>query len=415
MSLGGYKFAGYKCHYTSGMSDGDLSLLMHKTRLMAFVKACKLSGANWHFCLNTGTIPFSDGETDYGNVIYHINNGVYNYASFVQYGDEDKYIAILSIPEQSSFSPGSGIAQAYADYGSGNKQSWWYRSMHHCASMSPFDANHVDFMRNGQEAYYPVHALSLQPLTKPYIASGLYGFTPDSHRTFFNCLKSGGLTAYFGYAIKGSKIITFAATNEITTSPSTYLSEGLLWINLIGFGAMILSSDTDQYNIFHAVLSTSQGGDYECDFIKKTNFYVINECLQTLTSTGERFAQANKPSRLYINTSGFAGQVYGVSDKLALSSCYITHSENGNPSNYIRTVTPYLTDEGYTSKGMVDIDFLASAVTNDSSQLNSCKPYANGNYILGCKDFGQNMQYYIGWDPSNPDITQESAWTAYTE
>ena len=414
MSLGGYKFAGYKCRYTSGMSDENLSLLMHKTRLMAFVQACKKSNANWHFCLNTGTIPFSDGETDYGNVIYHIDNGVYNYASFVQYGDEDKYLAILSIPEQSSFSMGSGIAQACADYGSGDQQAWFYRSMHHCASMSPFDANHVDFMRFSQEAsYYPAHAMALQPLTKPYLASGLYGFSPDSHRTFFNRLKAG-LTAYFGYAIKGSKIITFAATNETTTSPNTYLSEGLIWLNLIGFDAMQLSSDTDQYNIFHAVLSTSQDGDYECTFVKKTNRYDINPCLQTLTSTGERFAQNGKMSRLYINTSGYAGQVYGVSDKLALSACYITHAENGNPSNNIRTVTPYLTDEGFTSKGMVDIDFLASAVTNDSSQLNSCKPYANDNYLLGCKDFGQNMQYYVGWDPSNPDITLDESWEEYT-
>ena len=57
MSLGGYKFAGRYCEKGS-LTDQQWALLMHKTRLAAFMAANTLSGAGWHFCKNGGTIDF---------------------------------------------------------------------------------------------------------------------------------------------------------------------------------------------------------------------------------------------------------------------------------------------------------------------------------------------------------------------
>jgi hypothetical protein len=86
-------------------------------------------------------------------------------------------------------------------------------------------------------------------------------------------------------------------------------------------------------------------------------------------------------------------------------------------------------------KGIISIDLLAVCTPNSYSLVPaSYSTAANGNYLAlvggsinGSSQTGSflNVQtgtgfnacptLYCGWDPSNPDITQESAWTAYTE
>ena len=131
MSLGGYKFAGYKCTKASGMSDVDLSLLIHKTRLKAFTEACSKAGANWHFCKNSGTHDF-EGNT---GVIYNIIGVTVDFVSFFQYENENKYFAIITCPEISDgiFHNESRGLGYYVN--GGDRFLWTYRTMFHCASI----------------------------------------------------------------------------------------------------------------------------------------------------------------------------------------------------------------------------------------------------------------------------------------
>ena len=98
MSLGGYKFVGYKCARPSGYVVGDTTsetnwvLLVHKTRVKAFMDSCALSGAQWTFNHTQGQFSLES----YGNVIYRLDDVGYNYASFFKCGSSDAYYLILT-------------------------------------------------------------------------------------------------------------------------------------------------------------------------------------------------------------------------------------------------------------------------------------------------------------------------------
>jgi hypothetical protein len=80
----------------------------------------------------------------------------------------------------------------------------------------------------------------------------------------------------------------------------------------------------------------------------------------------------------------------------------------------MRTTAPLLNSDGIASKGEIDIDLMACNVTNGYASMKACGSYANGNYLLACKDYSGYQQYYVGWDSSNPDITLDSSWSLYT-
>jgi hypothetical protein len=89
------------------------------------------------------------------------------------------------------------------------------------------------------------------------------------------------------------------------------------------------------------------------------------------------------------------------------------------------------------TKGAVKIDLFAYNCCMTSSSPSIGKPMANGNFLTAfvvpngkgttnswMPSFFTRMNYssrttyhtlYVGWDPSNPDITQANAWTEYTD
>lgn len=278
MALGGYKFAGYKCTKASEMSNADLALLIHKTRLKAFVEACAKANANWHFCKNSGTHDF-EGET---GVIYNIIGVTSDFVSFFQYENENKYFAIITCPEiTDDIFHDKARGKGYYEGDNTNRYLWTYRTMFHCASVSPLDA---DF------------------------------------------------------------------------------------------------------------------------FIKQSQ--------QTLNSNGELYAIENKPSSLYLSTLTLASYVYGTSGDIPYAALRLVTHEL--PEDEMRTTAPLLNSDGITSKGYIDVDLIVGNITNGYASLKACGAYANGNYLLACKDYSGYQQYYVGWDPSNPDITLESSWPEYT-
>lgn len=393
MSLGGFKFAGYKCIRSSGMSDSDFCLLMHKTRVAAFVDSCAASGAQWHFCKNGGTIDF---RTNTG-VIYDLDGDGYNFASFFQYANENKYIAILSIPNQSRDYFGGGAIAPSATHQGYNAYSMI--SMFHCASMEPFED--VQFMQVGPHTY-PTKALSLMPITTVFNTSWQEADLNTIY-TFFNCSSS---YSYFGYATKDSKIITFACNNAFG-----YFTNG--WINttLIGFDAMTLSSPSDEYNVFHASLSCER--QYEIGWSDWSG-YTLNRVVQVLNSRGNRFSEQYDPATMSLSYRPQA-QTVGGSVVIPYSAVVISGIDE-NHTSYTRKTGNLLNSDGILSKGVVDIDFLASCVYLNQTELVESGVYANGNYLLARKntDASGGCQYFVGWDASNPDIKDDSSWPEYS-
>lgn len=412
MSLGGYKFAGYYVQWDGVMSNTELALLIHKARLKAFIVACARSYSDWHFCKNDGPIDFEN----YSGVIYNIAGVANDFISFFQYKNENKYIAIMTIPEiTSSIFCAKARGQGYYVSGS-NRYIWDKRTMFHCASITPF--NDVDFWRNDDN--YPSGALPMMPSGCLYLTTSSSQTTSTTQGSYSYIAKQnsnfaqGYMKLYFGYAVKESKIISLTTTTaDDQTHTDTQISKGEFGISVMGFDAMTLSSKNDNYNLFHASITFPRSSEWENSSIKKTEAR-INNCVQVLTSEGKMYAETGKASSCFLNTTSFSGFVYNSSNSIPFSSNFITTSENGNAQWEIRTSGNLLTSDGMLSKGIVDIDLIASNNTNGYNSLEWSGSYCNGNYLLACKDFNGLMQTYVGWDASNPDIRLENSWTEYT-
>lgn len=392
MSLGGYKFSGYKCNRGS-LSDTAFCLLMHKTRLKAFVEACAKTESNWHFCKTGGTYSFEGNE----GVIYDVNNNGYNYVSFFQYGDEDKYLAILTLPNQTS-GYFNDDAKIY-DYSSRTYPcNMYYFTCFHCASLSPFDD--YQFFLSGNT--YPVSALQLLPVSNLYTTSD--GVADLSTEWSFYADATRGHTIYFGYAVKGGKIISFSSTSDLS-----YRENGFINATLIGFDAMKLSSQSDTYNIFCAVLRDERTGE-----IGWSDIYVNNNGpnrhIITLTGSGNRFNGYNKPSNCMVLNDSHIAVTDGTGNDIPFSPQTLISGDM-----YYNDITSGLNSDGILSKGLIDIDYLASNI-RPGDTMSDCEVVANGNYLLVSRGttYLYSPQFYVGWDASNPNIILDASWEEYT-
>jgi hypothetical protein len=248
---------------------------------------------------------------------------------------------------------------------------------------------------------YPTNALGLVP-----ISSWSTGSTSGAGcaLTTTNCyfLASG---LYFGYALRDNNIYTFATTT---------LLENALRINarvsLVGFDSLSLSSPDDSANIYGMnFIGTNEGETKTFSWASSR----VSEYCETLTDSFSRYSSHGT----------------GVSQFLFLSIPYKA-LYNGSPTIYpyeapllttdaLRDESPLLNSNGITSKGTFNVDLLSCNGTYGYSDERFWKSYANGNYLLiaSCHATASNerpsTKYYVGWDPSNPDITSEDAWTAY--
>lgn len=393
MSLGGYKFAGYKCTKPSGATDAQFCLLMHKTRVKAFVDSCAASGANWHFCKNSGTIDF---ESNAG-VIYDLEAGGanegYNFASYFQYGTDDKYFAIVSMPNQVTAFNTSAFPYGYF-VSTSNRYLSPNRTMFHCASLDPFDDEL--FMLTGHTA--PIRCLGMMPITSTQESSSLTLATISNTGTIFY----NGTYKYFGYATKGANITSIYTDSDQMAGSKNY------FVCVYGFNSLVLSSPSDTMNLFCMNLNATSVNENQYTSFGTTNT-TINIHAQTLNSSGSRFAVRDKNSKLTILPQTFA-QLAGVGSSVPYGSVIVL--QGSGPSD-IRTSSPSLNSDGIATKGTVNIDFIAHNLLTSYGTLSQGRSYANGNYMLACKNTSGYANYYVGWDPSNPDITSEDAWTVY--
>lgn len=406
MALGGYKFAGYKCTKPSGATDAQWALLIHKTRLKAFMDANTAASAGWSFDWSNGDEAF---ET-YGNVIYYADRtDPLNLVSFFKHGsgDDIKYYMIASLFNYQLETTYSGVTRinkngtfTLGSYSSSGQYKVTNNvCLFHTASYDRFSENCFQYVDSG--GTYPSRALSLVPISQfCYTSNAPYMKGPSSTSSYF-----AQSLLYLGVAVKGTNILTFTS-NNLTNDDSRYLR---CKTTLVGFDGMTLSSPNDSANIYGITIYGTASSDTAVVSWSDLADSRLNE---TLSDSFERYPVSDKPSMLLLSQP-YKAIYNGSPDAYPFESVILT-------TNGTRSAAPCLNNDGITSKGSFNVDLLACNGTYSYSNFDTWKPAANGNYIVArlkrsVPSYGtQPCVYYVGWDPSNPDITADASWTAYT-
>ena len=417
MALGGYKFAGYKISKDAdGAWDAAWALKAHRARIKAFRSACELSSSwgsdKWHYDSNWMSGDTTDGETSPSSVIYYTDPSDfegygYNMITFYQWGSESKYFAIATF----GYILGNGgnyyfnyDAQCSCYRGGGSRQyGITYKQLFHILSYEPFDS--VDFMKWGKT--YPTSALSLYP-TKGlnFSSTGGGSVTPDTNASNGLLYKSG---LRFGYAVRDKSIASIMSTSSWFPSATDKFD-----VTLLAFDSMNLLSPTDTANILEICPQDNNVNIINANLAAFSNSNMWpNHSSDTLKNNFTRYITteaSRQGSELDFYTSGKAF--------FDVSSQNIPYESVSLSAGTSRTSSPFLNSDGILTKGTVNIEYFAA---NHCYQYASIKPvwtvFANGNYLcvsVNTTSYSYaQVNYYVGWDPSNPDITSEDAWMAY--
>lgn len=401
MALGGYKFAGYKVTKPEGATNAEWALLIHKTRLKAFMAANTLAGEIWEFDRSNGDVAF---ET-YGNVIYYADRtDPLNLVSFFKHSTEDKYYAIVSafnyfISSSSAgfsgyvrFSPQAGMYAYYTT--SSNYHKIYEKQLFHVVSYDRFDE---DFLLDSANNY-PTRSLGLVPITNfktSQSTANIVSISAGSEYGYETTLR-------FGYALRDKDILT------VSINGTDLSSRELFKVSLVGFDSMTLSSPDDEANIYGIVLGIDASSTNINNWTSTGSPF--SYCQNTLKDNFERYEQSGLWSGMSLSWSQKA--IFAGSPQAFPFESVTLKALND------RVQAPFLNGDGISSKGTFDISLLSANSAAPYTLVSAMQTYANGNYLLALqrRANGNNQtNYYVGWDPSNPDVTNDSSWTAYTE
>lgn len=402
MSLGGYKFAGYKVTKPEGATDAQWVLLCHKCRVKAFLESNALSSAGWAFDSDqtSGQISF---ET-YGNVIYRLDDIGYNLVSFFKHGEGDAYFAICTFTYYAATADlvNGRIALALPELTSS------YQYGRGCVmfcniAKTPMNTETCKTWGGGRIGCFPCG--------RPVEKGTSYYPTPSNWATSNYTVYLGYISFSAGFAIKDKSIITFVNVGAWSGS-----NANIAVFSVGGFSQ--LSNDNDDYNIFafnpqyqSTATSVQETENSYLASTSSSNPLFTNNSLFTLSNSGSIVRTTYLRNYFF---SMFTGSIqYYPFESIAV----LQSTAN---SLYLNM-----------AKGIISVDLISISTPMASSEIPAKKrTAANGNYLaviagrLSTSNSWGNLNssasislfpiVYIGWDPSNPDITQESAWTAYT-
>ena len=389
MTLGGYKFSGKHCQRGT-LTDTEWCLLIHKTRLKAFLDASTLASADWAFDQTSGDTSF---ET-YGNVIYTLDSLGYNYVSFMKHGSTNPtYIAILTTCYWGNTEDlANGIingpwliktTDTYGMYICAN------HSMSHRLSQTQLTVSNIFTDINNTSPLIPVGA---------HVAtSSNYGMYISKPQSFPN---SNSL--YIGYAIKDELIITWTGTDSIASK----LHFSILASH--GFNNLKIKNDNNNWFVMVPEGESSNSTSYG----EAMDRVVDMNC-------GVAFAPDKYGAYNRITFAYNADAIF-TTDSTANAVPYMCVSAFGTPDDLANTLI-----KGDVKIDLFAVNLCATAIAN--SQL--YKTFANGNLIYyrasnrgpvsqitlnyNWKSLDYYCMVYLGWDRSNPDILQSSSWQEY--
>lgn len=400
MALGGYKFAGYKITLPADFdvnNDSQViaqSLRVHRIKLRIFLDSCTLNGADWQFSETDGDYYLDS----YGKVVYKLDPDGFGYASFFRYGSDNAYYCILTLSRAYYGASGTGtkMQNTYEFYsGSSTLEKMAITNHMECIGIEPISISNI------LSASISDHSNKLAI----FDVRGNGFVTGNQQLTNFQGI-------YYGIAVKGKKVITIS--HSITSS----VTNKAMTIRISAIDALNLSSPTDQSNMFSVTQKMLQ------DQVSSASPILGQNYAQVCKADGTRYEDDSTSSTYSYNSPVIGVLIPGIASQIKTSTSAVyegaTLSTAFSRNNATHSVP--LNPEYIATKGKVDIDLLAVNNTYGASGLTIGSTYANGNYLcIYSRDVTSSSEkeksgaIYCGWDPSNPDITQESAWPEYTE
>ena len=392
MSLGGYKFRGYYCQKGS-LTDAQWALLMHKTKVAAFMAANTAASAGWEYDMT--------GSPD-GN--YHCLDSVgNNYVTvFKRTNGENDYtwFALYTLSQTTTSS-----ATGYVTIST-------YRSYLGSSTNYYVGGGCSNFARIGHSAISYSDSLNsdisgtsrLFPLGNPYSPSSL-----GTSNSLMNCV-----SAYFGCAVKQKDIIIFSGEDN-SSSLCVSVASGN------AFSSFYNDNDSNGCLIFNTQqMSSTASNNYEMNSRVLDGAYLGGLCI-AFNNNDEGNVDSCK---LFVTPMA---QYSGAVQDYPFQSIQMTAVPN--------SVTNII------GKGTLNIDLIAFNTQNVGSSGAPAifSTVANGKFLtvvsgvewtsqalirqlnritLSSNYVRNSLGYpalFVGWDPSNPDITQASAWTEYTD
>lgn len=395
MALGGYKFVGYKytrpADYDSSVDAQVLAetLKMHKCKLKAFTESCAASGAQWDFSYSEGDYAFGT----HGNVIYKLDSSGFNLVSFFRYGTDDAYYAIVTLSD-ASWTTGYSLQlrNRYFYYSGTTQWSTQITNDMSCIGLVDLNMDNINAPRSATS-----DRLTLS-------SDNVGGST--STNTYWTVSKVIPVQRYHGYATKGKCIIHITSESVNT----------LVAMKVSAIDALNISSPNDTKNIFSYTFTCAGGTG-------TANVDQQNGTIQTLRQSGTVYESISEYDSSYniqlFISSPKSAIVLNPTNNIPYEAAILCANNKGTEKSGAQN----LNTDGILTKGQAPIDLLAVNIVSPHEGMALWHPYANGNYLLGWYYANTSISainlllgrfVYIGWDPSNPDITQESAWTAYT-
>ena len=393
MSLGGYKFAGRYCQKGS-LTDAQWALLMHKTKVAAFMAANTAANAGWQYDMT--------GSPD-GN-IHCLDSVGNNYVTcFKRVVDENTthYFCVLTLTKY------GGTSVTTTGYVATDRFGYNYAN----STIGPDSASYyvrlgtVPFNYSSSATEWNVGQTLLIPVGNPG-RGGSWGASYTNDGT--NSLFSNSIN-YYGFAIKGSDIIAFAGPSTSGAAVSA--------LSFDAFSSKFVDGNNKLIDVVFVNFQTVASGYTNC--YEKYSGY---------TSIGKSVVMVTSPN----------GNEHSYDISSFVSSPVISCYSGQAPEYPFQAVTAhsYKVDSvsNTSARGVIKTELIAINYPPSGSTVSKFSVWANGNLLAlytytkssaNVQEFGQtsaaeNQQVltytaYVGWDPSNPDITQASAWTEYTD
>jgi hypothetical protein len=413
MAFGGYKFKGYKVVRANLATNtyANWCLLVHQARIKAFMESCALSGAQWHFSKTNGPLSFED----YGNVIYRVanaNGDYHDYLSFFKYGDEELYYMIATLGEYytnatSGSAPTFDESALFGTY-AGTQSQVKEGGVCSCLALDS------DFSDLGPFTTMPAKSLACSSVVDENVTTASNAYSNESTANG-NGLSLG--TIRIGFATKGKDIVNVYQKN-ITSVESGDAFSGY-------------STPNDTYGLLKYIFAIFKSDETTASS-ESARYYLNNyfaECLtdqgsssfyksKTVQSIGNAVLQIDIPTQAFYDSNntiipfGSATLTTGNGNGKAISS--VGMLTKGVIKGELLSVNYTRLQSSQPAVGSVVMG--GNLVTAIRCTPKTSSPY--GGYLIPGAPWSSSISSsntacpaaYVGWDPSNPNINDESSW-----
>lgn len=387
MSLGGYMFEGRFCQKGS-LTDVQWYHLLHATRVAAFMAANTRANAGWEYDM-TGS---SDGN------IHCLDAVGNNYVTCFKNTAKGTYFALYTLCKATETGTDTGSVQVANNSGAYTGGSVTYLGVN-CSCFYTVSKTHIAY--DGKPG---LGTMDIIPVGNTGTGTHLGSSYTDTSNTY------AGITSVkvkFGFAIKGDDIIAIQSYG--TSSANTCISI----ISCSGFSSFVNANDTQGIFCLNTQTITSASSN-DIEFLSRNsnaNALKMQLCIS-------QYHNGNFHQLSQLGCTPLTRYV-GNMQEYPFESLYVWGVENSQTN--------------VSGKGTLKVDLIAmnSPGANNGIVPTVYSTVAGGNYLTirtldlgnyflfrtinGNNDSSNNVAIYCGWDASNPDITQESAWTEYSE